>query len=370
MTSSAGDSGGIVPPPYPHDRLDVREEGGGGRGRRDDRRARWAPPSTRCPKLRSQAFTAAAPVATGLPGHDRERRLPRGRVAMDRPPLRCEVTPTRWSHASAPRRWSRRCRGPPVAAQPIAYTVLYPAGAYPTYAMGATSPTCRRGAGALRRRLARRPGAGVRRRRLALVLWLNDPSNPTGVVALPAEMQAAVERARARGIVVASDECYVEFTYDADGRAAAPVTALTAVERWRARCALVVEALEPGRLPRRVRRRRWRPRERPRRAAQARRDDDPGTGAGRGPRSRPGHDEHVRGAAAALRPPPRQALPALEARGLVHDGGTSTFYLWLRDATGEGRDGWAIAADLATTGLIVAPGDFDGEAGAQTCGWA
>ena len=55
------------------------------------------------------------------------------------------------------------------------------------------------------------------------------------------------------------------------------------------------------------------------------------------------------------------ALPALEARGLVHDGGSSTFYLWLRDAD-RGRDGWAIAEDLATTGLVVAPGDFYGAA--------
>ena len=53
----------------------------------------------------------------------------------------------------------------------------------------------------------------------------------------------------------------------------------------------------------------------------------------------------------------------------MHDGGDSTFYLWLRDAGSDGpdaaRDGWAIAADLAETGLIVAPGDFYGEAGAQ-----
>ena len=54
-------------------------------------------------------------------------------------------------------------------------------------------------------------------------------------------------------------------------------------------------------------------------------------------------------------------LPALEARGLVHDGGSSTFYLWLRDAD-RARDGWAIADDLATTGLVVAPGDFYGDA--------
>ena len=54
-------------------------------------------------------------------------------------------------------------------------------------------------------------------------------------------------------------------------------------------------------------------------------------------------------------------LPALEARGLVHDGGSSTFYLWLRDGD-RARDGWAIADDLATTGLVVAPGDFYGDA--------
>src|SRR5262249_20288378 len=57
------------------------------------------------------------------------------------------------------------------------------------------------------------------------------------------------------------------------------------------------------------------------------------------------------------------ALPALESWGLVHDGGTSAFYLWLRDAHDASRDGWAIAADLATTGLLVAPGDIYGPAG-------
>jgi aspartate/methionine/tyrosine aminotransferase len=58
------------------------------------------------------------------------------------------------------------------------------------------------------------------------------------------------------------------------------------------------------------------------------------------------------------------ALPALEGAGLVHDGGPSTFYLWLRDADGA-RDGWGIAADLAATGLLVAPGEIYGAAGAD-----
>ena len=95
--------------------------------------------------------------------------------------------------------------------------------------------------------------------------------------------------ARARGIVVASDECYAEFTGDADGRPPTPATVLHAGSRRRARGALAVEALEHGRaagrasspatrelvqLPRRGpqarrahgRRRRCRPR-RPRRSA-------------------------------------------------------------------------------------------------------
>jgi aspartate/methionine/tyrosine aminotransferase len=74
-----------------------------------------------------------------------------------------------------------------------------------------------------------------------------------------------------------------------------------------------------------------------------------------------GDDEHVREQQARYAHRRAIALPALQSRGLVHDGGASTFYLWLRDAD-RARDGWAIAEDLATTGLVVAPGDFYGRA--------
>lgn len=40
------------------------------------------------------------------------------------------------------------------------------------------------------------------------LLWLNSPSNPTGQVLDASQMAALVAWARARGIVVASDECY------------------------------------------------------------------------------------------------------------------------------------------------------------------
>jgi aspartate/methionine/tyrosine aminotransferase len=55
--------------------------------------------------------------------------------------------------------------------------------------------------------------------------------------------------------------------------------------------------------------------------------------------------------------------PVLAAHGLRSDGGPSTFYLWLGSDRGE--DGWQIAARLAeTAGLLVAPGDLYGPAGA------
>src|SRR5205807_1196979 len=50
-----------------------------------------------------------------------------------------------------------------------------------------------------------------------------------------------------------------------------------------------------------------------------------------------GDDEHVAEQRARYARRRAVVLPALEARGLVHDGGSSTFYLWLRDAE-RGRD--------------------------------
>ena len=55
-------------------------------------------------------------------------------------------------------------------------------------------------------------------------------------------------------------------------------------------------------------------------------------------------------------------LPALDGFGLVHDGGPSTFYLWLTQHD-RAADGWAIAARLAAAGVLVAPGDLYGPAG-------
>ncbi|MEU3251844.1 bifunctional succinyldiaminopimelate transaminase/glutamate-prephenate aminotransferase [Streptomyces sp. NPDC006997] len=86
-------------------------------------------------------------------------------------------------------------------------TVAYPRLAYPTYEVGA--------------RLARADHvsyddpteldpADLR------LLWLNSPSNPTGQVLPKEELTRIVAWARAHGILVLSDECYLELGWEAD----------------------------------------------------------------------------------------------------------------------------------------------------------
>ncbi|MFE9878823.1 bifunctional succinyldiaminopimelate transaminase/glutamate-prephenate aminotransferase [Streptomyces sp. NPDC005784] len=48
------------------------------------------------------------------------------------------------------------------------------------------------------------------------LLWLNSPSNPTGRVLSAAELTRIVAWAREHGILVFSDECYIELGWEAD----------------------------------------------------------------------------------------------------------------------------------------------------------
>lgn len=87
-----------------------------------------------------------------------------------------------------------------------AQTVLIPAVAYPTYAVGALL------AGAAY--VASDATSSVGPADVPLV-WINSPANPTGRV-LPVEhLKKVVAWARERGAVVASDECYFEFGWEA-----------------------------------------------------------------------------------------------------------------------------------------------------------
>ncbi|MEZ5160195.1 MAG: aminotransferase class I/II-fold pyridoxal phosphate-dependent enzyme [Marmoricola sp.] len=53
------------------------------------------------------------------------------------------------------------------------------------------------------------------RPRTPKLLWLNSPSNPTGKV-LPAEhLRKVVDWCRERGVLLVSDECYLECAWEA-----------------------------------------------------------------------------------------------------------------------------------------------------------
>ena len=84
-------------------------------------------------------------------------------------------------------------------------TIVIPRIAYPTYAVGALLAGCTVVATDEPETV---PDAAM--------VWLNSPGNPTGAV-LPAGRAAEIVAwARERGVIVASDECYIELGWEAE----------------------------------------------------------------------------------------------------------------------------------------------------------
>ena len=228
--------------------------------------------------------------------------------------------------------------------------VVYPEAAYPTYAAGVQVTGAR---GVACDDLTRLDAEGVR----PALVWLNSPSNPTGEV-LPAEVLAQrVAWARERGAIVASDECYGEFGWEAepvsvlhpsvsgdshDGLLAAfSLSKRSNLAGYRAGFvagdpALVAELLEVRKhlgmlVPRPV---------------QEVMVAVLGDAA---------HVEEQRERYASRR---ARLRPALEAAGFAVHHSEAGLYLW---AT-RGEDSRTTLAWLAERGILVAPGDFYGEA--------
>ncbi len=88
-------------------------------------------------------------------------------------------------------------------------TVLLPRLAYPTYDVGARLAGC---VPVAVDDPTQHDSAGVG------LVWVNSPSNPTGAVLAPERLRAVVEWGRAHGVLVASDECYLELGWHADPR--------------------------------------------------------------------------------------------------------------------------------------------------------
>jgi succinyldiaminopimelate transaminase len=230
--------------------------------------------------------------------------------------------------------------------------VAHPALAYPTYDAGArlagARPVATDGLVAL----------GPERVRLA---WLNSPSNPTGQV-LPAEhLRKAVSWARERGVIVASDECYIELGWestplsvlhpDACGGSHEGLLAVHSLSKrsnlagYRAGFvtgdpALVAELLE-------VRKHAGLIMPAPVQAAMAAALAD---------------DVHAAEQRARYAARRDRLRPALAAAGWVVDHSAGGLYLW---AAHPDLDCWASVQRLAGAGILVAPGEIYGPGGVR-----
>lgn len=228
--------------------------------------------------------------------------------------------------------------------------VVLPAMAYPTYEVGARIAGCRFLAVEDPTTLDESPA----------LVWLNSPSNPTGQVLPADELRRRVDWARERGSIVASDECYGEFGWEAEpvsvlhpAVSGADFTDLLAlfslskrsnVAGYRAGFVagderLIAELLavrkHAGMIP-------------PRPVQEAM-------------RVLLGDQDHVVEQYQRYRQ--RRALlrPALVAAGFRIDHSEGGLYLW---AT-RGEHGRDSVASLAERGILVAPGEFYGAAAAQ-----
>ncbi len=227
--------------------------------------------------------------------------------------------------------------------------VMLPAVSYPTYEVGV------RLVGAQPIRADSTLAAGPAPVRL---VWLNSPANPSGRVLPPDHLRKVVDWARERGAVVASDECYLDFGWEAEpvsvlhpSVSGGDHTGVLAVHSLSKRSnlagyragfvagdpRLVAGLLEARKhagliLPEPVQA-----------AATAAYADD----------------AHV--AEQRARYADRRALlrPVLEKVGFTIEHSEAGLYLW---AT-RGRDSWQEVAELAELGILVAPGAFYGRAG-------
>ncbi|RCG19490.1 succinyldiaminopimelate transaminase [Streptomyces diacarni] len=227
--------------------------------------------------------------------------------------------------------------------------VAFPRLAYPTYEVGA--------------RLARAEyvayddpleldPAGLK------LLWLNSPSNPTGQV-LPAEkLRAAVAWARERGILVLSDECYLELGWEAEpvsvlhpdvcGGSHEGIVAVHSLSKrsnlagYRA-AFIAGDAAVLGELLQ-IRKHGGMMTPAPVQAATV---------------AALGDDTHVAAQRDRYRARRTALRGALEAAGFRIEHSEASLYLW---ATRE-ESCWDTVGSLADQGILVAPGDFYGPAG-------
>jgi succinyldiaminopimelate transaminase len=226
--------------------------------------------------------------------------------------------------------------------------VLYPAISYPTYEMGATLAGARAVPYLSLDEIA---DADAER---ALCIWANSPANPTGELH---DLAAVAKWGVERGVPVLSDECYAEFSW-----AAGPTTvlregtsgllALHSLSKRDnfagARIGFYAGDAELVHYLREVRKHAGLMPPGPVQAAAV---------------IALGDDTHVDAQRARYQARQRRLVEILAAAGYPATMPDGAFYLWVPAPDG---DAWAAARDLAAqAGLVVAPGEFYGSAGAD-----
>lgn len=229
--------------------------------------------------------------------------------------------------------------------------VLVPAMAYPTYDVGARLAGCTPEP-VVDVTAADPSGVGL--------VWINSPGNPTGEVFSAERLRAIVDWGRQHGVLIASDECYLELGWEDEpvsvlhpsvsGGSTQGLLAVHSLSKrsnlagYRAGFAIgdaavvapLIEArkhiglLAPG----------------PVQAATVAALAD---------------DTHVEEQKERYRSRRTVLRAAVEKAGFRIDHSTGGLYLW---AT-RGEDCWATVSALAELGLLVAPGEFYGAAGQQ-----
>ena len=239
--------------------------------------------------------------------------------------------------------------------------VVHPQIAYPTYDVGARLA----GATPFPADATTAVGPGD-----VELVWLNSPSNPTGRVLGVEHLRKVVDWARDRGAVVASDECYAELAW-AEPWATEGVPSLldprvcggshegllvlhsaskqSNLAGYRAAFAAGDPALIARLLE--IRKHAGMMMPAPVQAALAAALDD---------------DAHVAAQRERYRRRREVLLGALISAGLQMDApdGEAGLYLWVR-LPGERADSRALVAALAQRGILAAPGEFYGPAGAK-----
>ena len=227
--------------------------------------------------------------------------------------------------------------------------VLLPSMAYPTYDAGARLAGCEP--------VPVDDPTAVDPDGVGLV-WLNSPSNPTGEVWSADRLRAVVEWGRRHGVLIASDECYLELGWTAEpvsvldpavsggstegllavhslskrsnlagyraGFTVGDASAVAAIVEARKHLGLLVPAPVQAALVAAL-----------------------------------GDDAHVAEQKARYAARRDVLLPAVQAAGFTVEHSEAGLYLWCT----RGEDCWTTVEALASVGVLAAPGAFYGEAG-------